>query len=115
MDKLNNNFRGMIQYSNSNIEFNDTEMLGIIFNMVDEYAEKPKSTHEETIADVKKQHPNMVFENYVTDGDGISVASENNLTVFSHSSLPRSKPNAEKQSQYLTKVIKELYEKLEIV
>lgn len=113
MDKLNNNFRGMIQYSNSNIEFNDTEMLGIIFNMVDEYAEKPKATHEETIEDVKKQHPNMVFENYVTDGDGISVASENNLTVFSYSSLPRSKPNAEKQSQYLTKVIKELYEKLE--
>ncbi|EPM7241355.1 ParA family protein [Serratia marcescens] len=115
MDKLNNNFRGMIQYSNSNIEFHDTEMLGIIFNMVDEYAEKPKETHEETIEDVKKQHPNMVFENYITDGDGISVASENNLTVFSHSSLPRSKSNAEKQKQYLTRVIKELYEKLESV
>lgn len=113
MDKLNKNFRGMIQYSNSNIEFNDTEMLGIIFNMVDEYGEKPKATHEETIEDVRKQHPNMVFDNYITDGDGISVASENNLTVFSHSYLPRSKSNAEKQSHYLTKVVSELYEKLE--
>ncbi|HBZ3980962.1 TPA: chromosome partitioning protein, partial [Klebsiella pneumoniae] len=59
------------------------------------------------------QHPNMVFNNYITAGDGISVASENNLTVFSHSSLPRSKPNAEKQSEYLTQVVSELYEKLE--
>lgn len=42
MDKLNKNFRGMIQYSNSSIEFNDTEMLGIIFNMVDEYNKSPK-------------------------------------------------------------------------
>ncbi|MGW8113312.1 ParA family protein, partial [Klebsiella pneumoniae] len=113
MDKLNKNFRGMIQYSNSSIEFNDTEMLGIIFNMVDEYNKKPKETHEDTINDVKKQHPNMVFNNYITAGDGISVASENNLTVFSHSSLPRSKPNAEKQSEYLTQVVSELYEKLE--
>ncbi|KAA5848262.1 chromosome partitioning protein, partial [Klebsiella pneumoniae] len=32
---------------------------------------------------------------------------------FSHSSLPRSKPNAEKQSEYLTQVVSELYEKLE--
>lgn len=55
----------------------------------------------------------MVFNNYITAGDGISVASENNLTVFSHSSLPRSKPNAEKQSEYLTQVVSELYEKLE--
>ncbi len=53
MDKLNKNFRGMIQYSNSSIEFNDTEMLGIIFNMVDEYNKKPKETHEDTINDVK--------------------------------------------------------------
>ncbi|MFN4742052.1 ParA family protein [Klebsiella pneumoniae] len=113
MDKLNKNFRGMIQYSNSSIEFNDTEMLGIIFNMVDEYNKKPKETHEDTINDVKKQHPNMVFNNYITAGDGISVASENNLTVFSHSSLPRSKPNAEKQSEYRTQVVSELYEKLE--
>lgn len=115
MDKLNKNFRGMIQYSNSTIDFNDTKMLGIIFNMVDEYGEKPKETHEATINDVSKQHPDMVFEHYITDGDGISVASENNLTVFSYDSLPRSKPNAEKQRLYITQVVKELYQKLENV
>ena len=115
MDKLNKNFRGMIQYSNSLIDFKDTEMLGIIFNMVNEHGKKPKATHEETIDNVRKQHPDMVFNNYVTDGDGISVASENNLTVFSHRSLPRSKPNAQKQSQYLDQVVSELYEKLENV
>lgn len=113
MDKLNKNFEGMIQYSNSPIEFKDTKMLGIIFNMVDEYSEKPKETHEKTIADVKTQHQNMVFENYITKGDGISVASENNLTVFSHASLPRANQNAEKQCNYLTKIVNELYEKLD--
>lgn len=115
MDKLNKSFRGMIQYSNSTIDFDDTEILGIIFNMVDEYDKKPKDTHESTINDVNKQHKGIVFENYITDGDGISVAAENNLTVYSYSSLPRSKANAEKQNQYLTRVVKELYEKLEAV
>ncbi len=74
----------------------------------------PRSTLDRSSAasDVYKRQ-NMVFNNYITAGDGISVASENNLTVFSNSSLPRSKPNAEKQSEYLTQVVSELYEKLE--
>ncbi|WP_233978950.1 ParA family protein [Pectobacterium versatile] len=113
MDKLNTNFRGMIQYSSSDIDFTDTEMLGIIFNMVDEYDKKPKDTHEGTINDVKSQHPGMVFEKYITDGDGISVAAENNLTVYSYDNLPRSKANAEKQSNYFEGVVNELCEKLE--
>ncbi|EAT9994254.1 AAA family ATPase [Salmonella enterica] len=113
MEKLNTNFRGMIQYSNSSIDFTDTEMLGIIFNMVDEYDKKPKGTHEGTISDVKTQNPGMVFEKYITDGDGISVAAENNLTVYSYDHLPRSKANAEKQSNYFEEVVSELCEKLE--
>ncbi|EBN1076029.1 TPA: AAA family ATPase [Escherichia coli] len=113
MEKLNTNFRGMIQYSNSSIDFTDTEMLGIIFNMVDEYDKKPKGTHEGTISDVKNQNPGMVFEKYITDGDGISVAAENNLTVYSYDHLPRSKANAEKQSNYFEGVVSELCEKLE--
>ena len=65
---------GCPTYSNSSIEFNDNRnALDYYFNMVDEYNKKPKETHEDTINDVKKQHPNMVFNNYITAGDGISV------------------------------------------
>ncbi|MDX7901352.1 ParA family protein [Aeromonas media] len=115
MDKLNKSFKGMIQYSDSKISYEDAEMLGIVFNMVKEYADKPKSTHDETIDEVKKQHKGMAFDSYVTHGDGISVAAENNLTVYSHQSLPKSRQNAEKQATYLRKVTNELKERLEMI
>lgn len=113
MDKLNKSFKGMIQYSDSQIPYENAEMLGIVFNMVKEYADKPKSTHDGTIEEVKKQHKGMAFDNYVTHGDGISVAAENNLTVYSHNSLPKSRQNAEKQSIYLRRVANELQARLD--
>lgn len=112
MEKLNKNFNGMISYSDSDVNYSDAEMLGIIFNMVDEYGGEPKDTHSNTISDVKVQHSNMVFKNYITDGDGIAVAAENNMTVYSFDSLPKSKKNAEKQSDYLNEVVDELLTKL---
>lgn len=112
MEKLNKNFNGMISYSESGVNYFDAEMLGIIFNMVDEYGGGPKDTHRNTIYDVKTQHRHMVFENYITDGDGIAVAAENNMAVYSFDSLPKSKKNAEKQSIYLDAVVDELLAKL---
>lgn len=112
MEKLNKNFKGMINYSDAKVNFSDSKMLGIIFNMVDEYAGGPKDTHSNTISDMKKQHVNMVFENYITDGDGIAVAAENNMTVYSYDSLPKSKQNAQKQSDYLDDVVDELLSRL---
>lgn len=115
MEKLNKSFKGMIQYSGSEISYEDAEMLGIVFNMVKEYGDKPKSTHEETISDVKMQHKEMVFKNYITHGDGVSVAAENNLTVYSYSALPKSKQNAEKQANYFVAVVKELRARLDAI
>ncbi|HAU4928224.1 ParA family protein [Aeromonas hydrophila] len=115
MDKLNKSFNGMIQYSNSQISYEDAEMLGIVFNMVKEYGDKPKSTHDDTMDEVKKQHKDMAFTNYVTHGDGISVAAENNLTVYSYKHLPKSRQNAEKQADYFRKVTIELQERLEVL
>jgi chromosome partitioning protein len=89
-------------------EFCPTEFLGVIFNMVDEYGGRPKDTHLTTIRSVAKQHPGKPFSTYITDGDGVAVASENNYTVFSYSHLPKSRQNAEKQAEYLLNVSREL-------
>lgn len=112
MEKLNKNFKGMIDYSGSDIEYSDAELKGIIFNMVDEYSGRPKETHRSTIDSVKSQHPNMVFDNYVTDGDGISTAADNNMTVFSYKDFPKAKANAEKQASLLDAVTKEFLKKV---
>jgi chromosome partitioning protein len=113
MIKLNNNFKRMIDYSEVKIDYFDATLLGIIFNMVDEYGDGPKSTHHDTIENVKRQHDDMVFDNYITNGDGIAVAADNNMTVYSYDSLPKSKKNAKKQSDYLDDVVDELIEQIE--
>ncbi|MDO6636027.1 AAA family ATPase [Pseudoalteromonas carrageenovora] len=112
MVNLNKNFTGMIGYSGADVDYSDATLLGIIFNMVDEYGGGPKSTHEDTIESVKNQHKDMVFDAYITDGDGIAVAADNNMTVYSFDSLPKSKSNAEKQSDYLDAVVDELLTKV---
>ena len=50
----------------------------------------------------------MVFDNYITDGDGIAVAADNNMTVYSYDDLPKSQSNAKKQAGYLDNVVDEL-------
>ncbi|PSU75537.1 chromosome partitioning protein [Photobacterium phosphoreum] len=111
MANLNKNFNNMISYSGVDIGYSDATLLGIIFNMVDEYNNMPKSTHNDTMEDVKRQHKGMVFESYVTDGDGIAVAADNNMTVYSYNSFSKSKKNAMKQSDYLDSVVRELLTK----
>jgi chromosome partitioning protein len=112
MERLNKDFSGMIAYTHVDIDYSDAELKGIIFNMVDEYGGEPKKTHKKTIDSVQKQHPGMVFENYITDGDGISTASENNMTVFGFKDLPRANANAEKQATLIDNVTTEFLGKL---
>lgn len=112
MNNLNKNFKSMIAYSGADYDYSDAELLGIIFNMVDEYGGGPKGTHKDTITNVNRQHDNMVFKSYITDGDGIAVAADNNMTVYSYDSLPKSKDNAKKQSEYLANVVDELLTKI---
>ena len=112
MLNLNKNFTGMISYSGADLDYTNAALLGIIFNMVDEYGGGPKSTHNDTIVSVGKQHEDMVFDAYITDGDGIAVAADNNMTVYSYDSFPKSKSNAEKQSKCLERVVDELLTKI---
>ena len=112
MEKLNKNFKSMIQYSGVDIDYYDAELKGIIFNMVVEYGGEPKDTHKETMSSVRAQHEGMVFKNYVTGGDGISVAADNNMTVFSFKDFPKAKQNAKKQAGQLEKIAVELLDRI---
>ena len=107
MERLNKNFGQMIGYSGIDAIYSDAELKGIIFNMVDEYGGGPKQTHAATINSMQIQHPNLVFENYVTDGDGISTAADNNMTVYSYDHFPKAKANGQKQSEALERVTAE--------
>lgn len=112
MEKLNKNFKGMIDYADAQIDYSDTELKGIIFNMVIERNGGPKKTHKNTISSVSQNHPGMVFEPYITLGDGISRAADNNLTVFSFKDIPEARANAQKQATLLDAVTNEFLSRI---
>ncbi|ASL44692.1 Sporulation initiation inhibitor protein Soj [Burkholderia sp. AD24] len=112
MDRLNKNFGQMIGYSGIEMSYSNADLKGIIFNMVDEYGGGPKQTHKTTIESMRDQHPGMVFDNYVTDGDGISTAADNTMTVYSYDDFPKAKANGEKQAKALQKVTEEFVSKV---
>lgn len=112
MERLNKDFSSMIGYAGVDIAYSNALLKGIIFNMVDEYGGGPKKTHMATMNSVSRQHPNMIFQEYVTDGDGISTAAENNLTVFSHQYLPKANANAEKQAGLIEDVVRQFLNRL---
>ncbi|MBW5285894.1 AAA family ATPase [Burkholderia gladioli] len=107
MDRLNKSFGQMIGYSGIDMSYSNAELKGIIFNMVDEHGGGPKQTHKNTIESMKAQHPGMIFQNYVTDGDGISTAADNTMTVYSHDHFPKAKANGKKQADALERVTQE--------
>jgi chromosome partitioning protein len=108
MDQFNQDYSSMWSYANLPGSYSNTNFGGVIFNMVDEYGGGPKDGHQKIINKTATQvGSDAIFENYVTDGDGISAASEVNLPVFAFSDLPRAQTNAEKQAKYLEKVVDE--------
>lgn len=114
MDKFNSDFINMCEYADLNETYNSTKFGGIIFNMVDEYGDKPKKTHLETITSIRKQFPDKVFKNYLTDGDGISSAASINIRVFAYDSLPRANQNGKKQATYLSNIVDEIVNKIKL-
>lgn len=112
MQDFNKDFKSMCEYSGIEEEYKETRFGGIIFNMVDEYRGMPKKTHQETISLIERQFPGKVFENYLTDGDGIATASSINIPVYAFADLPRANQNGEKQAGYLNDIIDELITKI---
>lgn len=108
MDQFNGDYRSMWTYAGMPGNYVDTKFGGIIFNMVDEYGGGPKDGHKQMIdTTINQQGVTSVFKNYVTDGDGISAAAQMNLPVFAYADLPRAHQNAQKQSEYMERVVDE--------
>ncbi|WP_416421968.1 AAA family ATPase [Pseudomonas sp. App30] len=108
MDQFNKDYQSMWTYSGLPGSYSNTKFGGIIFNMVDEYGERPKKGHTKIINNTKSElGSNSVFKNYITDGDGISTASEMNLPVYAFKDLPRAQQNASKQADYMGEVVDE--------
>ena len=113
MDQFNADYKSMWAYANCSGFYTETKFCGVIFNMVDEYGGGPKDGHRQIINNIKKQEGNTyVYDNYVTDGDGISTASQMNLPVFAVDHLPRSQNNAKKQSGQLQQIASEFLTKI---
>ena len=113
MDQFNKDYHSMWGYSGLPGSYIDTKFGGIIFNMVDEYGGGPKAGHQQIMNSTAAQlGPNAIFENYVTDGDGMSAAAQMNLPIFAFSDLPRSQSNAEKQATYMERVVDEFQNRI---
>ncbi len=108
MEQFNKNYSAMWEYAKLPGVYKDTKFGGIIFNMVDEYGGKPKDGHKQIFNSIiSQQGKRGVFKNYITDGDGVSVAAQMNLPVFAYKDLPRSSQNAQKQATYIHLVVDE--------
>ncbi|KRA41606.1 AAA family ATPase [Pseudoxanthomonas sp. Root630] len=108
MDQFNQDYRSMWLYAGLPGAYGDTKFGGIIFNMVDEYGGGPKQGHSQIMTSTAAQlGAAALFKNYVTDGDGMSAAAQANLPIFAYNDLPRAQQNAEKQANYMGKVVDE--------
>lgn len=113
MDQFNQDYRSMWTYAGLPGAYVETKFGGIIFNMVDEYGGGPKDGHSQIMASTASQlKAGALFANYVTDGDGMSAAAQVNLPIFAFSDLPRSQQNAEKQANYMGRVVDEFYKRI---
>lgn len=114
MDNFNRSYGSMWSYAQCPGSYVDTKFGGIIFNMVDEYSNRPKDGHKEFMQNVSitQQPSNSVFNSYVTDGDGISTAAQMNLPVFAYNDLPRANQNAKKQATYMMSVVDEFVQRI---
>lgn len=113
MDQFNNDYRSMWAYAGLPGGYTDTKFGGIIFNMVDEYGGGPKYGHKQIMTSTAGQlGATALFQNYITDGDGMSAAAQVNLPVFAFSDLPRAQENAGKQATYMGKVVDEFFKRI---
>lgn len=113
MDQFNQDYRSMWAYAGLPGAYVETKFGGIIFNMVDEYGGGPKDGHRQIMNSTASQlGAAALFENYITDGDGMSAAAQVNLPVFAFSDLPRAQQNAEKQANYMGRVVDEFYKRI---
>jgi len=101
--ELNEIFGNLVQ------DYKSVELIGIVPNRVKEYNKEPKGSQSNILERLYESYGNMVFQNYVTDGDGISSASQMGFPVYG---LTGSSVNARKQADAMQAVLCEMLERL---
>ncbi|MDT8903254.1 ParA family protein [Anaeroselena agilis] len=91
-------------FSGSDANFHETNLAGIVSNNVREYSQEPKDSQSNVLTTLKNIFPNQVFENYLTNGDGIPKASASGYPVYAYKDK---NANAKKQSEALINITKE--------
>jgi chromosome partitioning protein len=100
VDELNKMFTSSVGNG-----YNHTQLAGIVANNVREYGGIPKDTQYNILSSLRNTFKKKVFENYLTNGDGIPKASEQGYPVYA---LDGKTKNATKQSAMLEAITKEL-------
>ena len=90
----------MIRNSVEDFEYDDTEFAGSIGMMAREYAEALKQTEQTEYNRLRRL--GGVFENYVTEGDGLRQAAADRIPVYDVQLL-----NAEKQAEQFRELVDE--------
>jgi chromosome partitioning protein len=104
VDELNKVFA-----TSAGTSYRPTRLAGIVANNVREYGGQPKQTQYNVLSSLKKTFGKKVFDNYLTNGDGIARALEQGVPVFA---LEGAGHNALKQSEALTSITRELLERV---
>ncbi|MDD2300163.1 MAG: ParA family protein [Fermentimonas sp.] len=103
VDEINNMFTGRMA------NYKPVELIGIVANQVIEYGQEPKSTQGNILKRLYDSYGDMVFQNYVNDGDGISGASQLGYPVYA---VKKSGTKARQQSDAMQAVLCELLERI---
>lgn len=89
--------------------YKPTELIGIVANRVKEYNQEPKSSQFNILNRLYDSFGDIVFQNYVTDGDGITGASQIGYPVYA---LMNSSTVARKQTDAMLAVLCEMLERV---
>ena len=90
-------------------DYRPTELIGIVANRVREYNKEPKGSQMNILERLHNSFGDMVFQNYVTEGEGITNASQLANTVYATAS---SGAVARKQAEAMRAVVCEMLERI---
>lgn len=95
-------------FSAIDVNYVQTQLIGIVANMVIERSGEPKYSQGNRYVALQNTFEHLVFENYLTSGDGIATASSMGLPVYALTSS-----NAKKQAGLLIEITLEMLQRIQ--
>jgi len=90
-------------------DYKPVELIGIVANRVKEYNKEPKGSQSYILERLYETFGEKMFQNWITEGDGISAASAMGCPVYALESVSA---NAKKQAKAMMAVLFEMLERL---